>query len=338
MQSLNGQTRDQGVTFGKARISRGPSATTFSAHSAQESHAAPEAPLQNAAPATTKRDPAPSRLAYRANRLWLTPGFRLTLRAGVPAVLTFAAVALYFGHDNNRQDFIDRVAEIRRSVEERPEFMVNLMSIDGASDELAADIREVLPLDFPLSSFDLDLVAMKNAIQGLGPVARADLRIKAGGILQVEITERTPAVVWRGPSEIELLDAYGNRVAGVASRTERSDLPLIAGEGAEANVAQALRLLATAAPIDHRIRGLVRIGERRWDVVLDNDQRILLPQENPVQALQQVIALDQAQELLSRDILAVDMRNIHRPTLRMAPMATEELRRIKDIELGASNQ
>lgn len=342
MQPLSGQTRDQtrdaGVSIGKARISRGPNATAFTAHAAHDAQSGPEAPLQNAAPTRAKRDPAPSRLAYRANRLWLTPGFRLLLRAGLPAALTFAAVAFYFGQDNNRQDFIDRAAEIRRSVEERPEFMVNLMSIDGASDELATDIREVLPLDFPLSSFDLDLVTMKDAIQELGPVARADLRIKAGGILEVKITERAPAVVWRGPSEVELLDAYGNRVAGISSRMERADLPLIAGEGAEDNVSQALRLLATASPIEQRIRGLVRMGERRWDIVLDNDQRILLPQENPVQALQQVIALDQAQELLSRDITAIDMRNIHRPTLRMAPMATEELRRIKDIELGAPKQ
>jgi cell division protein FtsQ len=288
MQPLNGQTRDQGVSIGKARIARGPGATSFSAQTAQSDpagraalagHAAPEAPLQKtSAPSQTKRDPAPSRMAYRFHRLWLTPGFRLSLRAGLPAVLTFAAVAFYFGQDNNRQDFIDRAAEIRRSVEERPEFMVKLMAVDGASDELSADIREVLPLDFPISSFDLDLGAMKDAIQ-----------------------------------------------------------ELIAGEGAENNVAQALRLLATASPIEQRIRGLVRMGERRWDIVLDNDQRILLPQDNPVQALQQVIALDQAQELLSRDVIAIDMRNIHRPTLRMAPMATEELRRIKDIELGAQN-
>ena len=27
-----------------------------------------------------------------------------------------------------------------------------------------------------------------------------------------------------------------------------------------------------------RVRGLVRVGERRWDVVLDREQRILLPE------------------------------------------------------------
>ena len=39
--------------------------------------------------------------------------------------------------------------------------MVDLMSIEGASDEVQADLREILPIDFPLSSFDLDLEAIR---------------------------------------------------------------------------------------------------------------------------------------------------------------------------------
>ena len=44
------------------------------------------------------------------------------------------------------------------------------------------------------------------------------------------------------------------------------------------------------------------MGERRWDVVLDRDQRILLPETGPVPALERVIALDKAEHLLDRDI------------------------------------
>ena len=76
------------------------------------------------------------------------------------------------------------------------------------------------------------------------------------------------------------------------------------------------------------------MGERRWDVVLDRDQRIMLPETGSVEALEQVIALDQAQDLLARDISVVDMRNAHRPTLRMGGAAVQELRKIKAIELG----
>jgi cell division protein FtsQ len=115
------------------------------------------------------------------------------------------------------------------------------------------------------------------------------------------------------------------------------DLPLIAGEGANAAVPEALALLAAAGPIQPRLRGMVRMGERRWDIVLDRDQRILLPEGDPVPALERVIALDKAETLLARDVIAVDLRNEDRPVLRLAPDAMNTLRASQGVETGANS-
>ncbi len=101
------------------------------------------------------------------------------------------------------------------------------------------------------------------------------------------------------------------------SRVDYPDLPLIVGR-AHKQIAQARTLLAAARPIADRIRGLSYVGQRRWDVVLKNDQTILLPEKNPVQAFERVLVLDQTQDLLSRNISAIDMRLAQRPTLRLA--------------------
>lgn len=281
-----------------------------------------------------RRDPAPSRWAFRIERLWLTPIFRQLIRVGLPVFSVVFFVGWFVSDPTNREAIGEHVAEIRRSVAERPEFMVNLMAVDGASNGLAEDIRLATTVDFPVSSFDLHLDQMKTIIEGMDAVARADLRIRPGGILQVQVTERVPAVIWREGATLALLDKSGKRVATLASRTERADLGLIVGEGADKVVPEALRILAAANPIEHRLRGLVRMGERRWDLVLDRDQRILLPEDLPVDALEQIIAQDQAQDLFARDLIAVDMRNPIRPTIRMAPHAVDELRRIKALELG----
>jgi cell division protein FtsQ len=76
------------------------------------------------------------------------------------------------------------------------------------------------------------------------------------------------------------------------------------------------------------------MGERRWDVVLDRGQRILLPETDSVQALERVIAMDQAVDMLERDLVAVDLRLPNRPTLRMTDGAVQELIRIRAIEAG----
>lgn len=286
---------------------------------------------RNGAAAQRPRDPAPSRAAYRMSRLWLTPSFRFAMRRIAPVAAVAAICALWWSSEDNREMVFDQYAAIKTEVQNRPEFTVNLMAIDGASAELSTDIREIIPIDFPISSFDLDLEAMLDQVEGLDAVAQAGVRVRAGGILQIDITERMPAVVWRGPHGLELLDDTGRRVAKMNARVERSDLPLVAGEGAEREVAEALMLLQSAGPLMPRLRGIVRVGERRWDMVLDNDQTIMLPELEPFPALAQVIALNQTQDLLSRDVRAVDMRNPNRPTLRVSETAHAELRRIMGL-------
>ena len=113
---------------------------------------------------------------------------------------------------------------------------------------------------------------------------------------------------------------------------------LMAGKGAEDQVEEALRLFAVAGPLEQRMRGLVRVGERRWDVVLDRGQRIMLPETGAVTALERVIALDQVQDLLERDLARVDMRLGQRPTLRMNENAVQELWRINEAVEAVANE
>ncbi len=294
-------------------------------------------PLSATKPAAPRRDPAPSRWAYRMNRLWLTPLFRAALRVGLPAFLIIFIAGAYFANPDNREKAGLMVADLRNQIETRPEFMVKLMAIDGASDPLAEDIRKAFPVEFPISSFDLDLAQMQRDIEELAAVEDAAVRIKPGGILELQITERVPAIVWRSPEGVKLLDREGYVVADIPARLSRPDLPLISGEGAADHATEALELLAVSAPIADRIRGLVRMGERRWDVALNRDQRILLPEEGAVAALERVIVLDHAKDMLARDLAVVDIRNASRPTIRLNTTAVEELRRIRDIQTGQNN-
>ena len=283
-------------------------------------------------------DPAPSRWSYRMQRLMLTPLYRNLLRVGLPFVIAFGSVTIYMSDDMRREAVVTGITDLRDQFQSRPEFMVSLMAIDGASTSVAEDIREILQLDFPVSSFDLDLEAILTAIRELPAVADARVRVRSGGILQVDVTERVPAVLWRTAQGLEVLDADGMITGPATSREEYATLPLIAGEGADKHVTEALDLVRAAGPLGARMRGLVRIGERRWDVVLDRDQRILLPEDAPVQALERVIALGQVHEMLERDLAVVDMRLSARPTIRMNPAAVEQWRELQATNAGIAGR
>lgn len=289
------------------------------------SGARPVAGLSSRRSQVPKRDPAPSRVAYRAQRLWLTPTFRKIVRVGLPVLVISMIAGGLLASADRRQAIVDWSLQLRDDIEHRPAFMVHMMAIDGASLELAEDIREVFPLDFPMSSFDLDLQQMHTALSELDAVASVNVQIRVGGVLQVNIDERVPVIVWRGPNAVELLDAQGHRVVQVPARASRPDLPLVTGVGADKAIPEALEILTSAAPIYDHVRGLVRIGERRWDLVLDNGQRVLLPETKPRQALHRVIALNTVRDLLARNVAVVDMRLEKRPTIRLRDPIPEAL-------------
>jgi len=324
-------------------------------------------------PQMARLDPRASRLKYRLERLMLTPLFRFTLRIVLPLGLCVGAGAAWFAVDENRDAFNLMLADVRAAVEERPEFQVNLMAIDGARAPVAAEIRAELTIDFPISSFDLDLDAMQRRVNALDPVRSAELRIREGGVLQVDVTERRPALLWRTSEGLELLDRNGVFAGPADARAAHVGLPVIAGDllssaemaalklhrqslrndgqqisdevTAQARDArekmrqaadEALRLHGLTGPIRARLRGYERMGARRWDVVLDRGQRIMLPETGAERALEWAIAMATTPmvDLLSRDLVAVDLRLPQRPTMRMTDQATQEMWRIKAIEAG----
>ncbi|TMV69354.1 cell division protein FtsQ, partial [Thioclava sp. BHET1] len=72
---------------------------------------------------TPRRDPAPSRIAYRMNRLWLTPSFRIALRYGLPFGIVALVVGGYLASPDRRAAIVAQYDSVKHSIEQRPEFM-----------------------------------------------------------------------------------------------------------------------------------------------------------------------------------------------------------------------
>ena len=283
-------------------------------------------------PAIERADPAPSKWRYRWERLWLTPLFRSLIRTGIPSLAVVAVFTWYINDDARVAAILDGWSAFVKEVQNRPEFVVSELQVEGASEELRSDIEEALPIDLPLSQFQLDIENLRALLLDLDPVETAEVRIRTGGVLLLKVTERDPAVAWRRPRAVELLDATGHRVATLDDLAEAGSLPLIAGEGADRQVPEALALIEAAAPIADRLVGLTRVGNRRWDVILTGDRRIALPEEAPAAALDRALAMHAAKDVLNRDVTVVDLRLPHRPVLRLSEPARTELRQLRDLE------
>ena len=329
----NRATLPQGPHSGRppANLPQRPAVVTadrsaeIAARWAQARPVPPHPPRKPVTAAQTRR----ARLSYRLQRIWLTPFYRGLLTRGLPLVLVLGMLALVLSNAQNRAQIALWSEAAYSAVVDRPGFMVKTLEISDIAPQLDRSIRARLMEELPKSSFRLDLPTLRAEIERYDSVAEASLRLGANGTMIVTVRERAPVVLWHSGSARQLLDIDGHRVAILADGAPMPDLPLIVGEGAPGHVREALALLDAAQPLNDRLRGLVRVGARRWDVVLDRDQRIRLPERGAMQALERTLALDDAQDLLARDVRSVDLRNPTRPFLHVSPGALETLRAIR---------
>jgi cell division protein FtsQ len=288
-----------------------------------------------------RRGPTPPPLHYRLKRLWRRRAVRRAVTVQGPAVVLAVAAALVFSDPRVHAALGAQALALREALTARPEFAIRRVEITGASAHVEGEMRAALFDVIGASSLAVDAAALRRRMERLGWIARASVSLEAPDLLRIAAVERVPAAVWRVDGELWLIDRHGAQITALFSRDEYPALPLVAGHGAETVVPEALDVLAAAGPLRGRVRGLVRVGERRWDVVLDRDMTIRLPMARPgsgegapVAAMRQAVAMDRRDGVMSRDILGLDLRVPDRPALRLPPRAFEAMTRVRAASLG----
>ena len=271
-------------------------------------------------------DPAPSRIAYRMMRLMLIPRLRLIFTLGFPSLLIFCATLGLFININVWENISAIKKDLKLAFVERPEFMIKVASIDGSSDELANEIREILPLDFPVSYFDLDIKYLHKVVNEIPAVASAAIKISVGGVLQINVTEKSPAFIWRKGNVMSVIDETGSFIRIANSRVDYPKLPLVVGEAANLVVSEISSLMQANEYFKDHVRAFIRVGERRWDLILENNVRIMLPQREFLAAFDRLMLMNEAGSLLSGRLSNIDMRLVVRPTVRVDTVSVDPLR------------
>ena len=270
-------------------------------------------------------DPAPSIISYRLMRLMLIPRLRLILTLGIPSLIIFCGTLILFLNINVHENIEALKKDLKRALVERPEFMIKVASVDGASDELAHEIREIMPLNFPVSYFDLDIKYLHKVLNDIPAVASAAIKVTVSGVLQINISERIPAFIWRKDDVISVIDEKGEFIRLATSRLDYPELPLVIGEAANLSIADISSLMEDNQYFLDQVRAFVRVGERRWDLVLDNNLRIMLPQTEFLAAFDRLMLMNHTGSLFSKQLSTVDMRLVERPTVRVGAVSVDPL-------------
>lgn len=212
------------------------------------------------------------------------------------------------------------VPAIVQAITARSGFAVNDIKISGHKETSEIDVLERLQLDGFTSLIGFDVEAARHRIAGLSWVQSASLRKVYPDALEVKIVERQPFAVWQHGSELTLVEASGNVIAPF-SGSRHASLPLVIGLGAAESAAAFVGTVEKFPELASRVKGYIRIAERRWDLRLENGITIKIPDHGEDAAIAEILRMDREQGLLTRDIAAVDLRLDDRLVIQLTPEA-----------------
>ncbi|TKD52078.1 FtsQ-type POTRA domain-containing protein [Sphingomonas baiyangensis] len=163
----------------------------------------------------------------------------------------------------------------------------------------------------------VDLSEVRDRLLRHGWIADARVSRRLPDTLMIDVVERTPAAIWQNEGQLMLIDA-----AGVLLEPVRADampnLPLVVGEGANAQEPAYQRLIDAAPALRPMIRAAIWVGDRRWNLQFVSGETLMLPEGEPAaaRALVKFAEMDGRDRLLGSDYVRFDMRDPSRLVLR----------------------
>ena len=269
-------------------------------------------------------DPAPSRLAYKINRLLYRFWFKLLLIiVFLTSSVLLAKKVLYKNIDLN--------AEIRFLSEESSalykgltELTISKILVKGAQEPLKKEII-ILVQNAATEGFSaLKAQALREKIQDINKVEKAFVKFSTDGLVNVEVIQRKEAVVYFNNQLYEVLDSNGVILSIKQDNKGLSSFPLLVGKGGQKKINELLSLVNKLGSYQSEVLCYEWVGERRWDVHMKNDLVFKLPENNLSKGLEVMLTFLNETNKLLKAIVIVDLRNIGKPIIKFRKAPPEE--------------
>ncbi len=202
---------------------------------------------------------------------------------------------------------IDQLFEKSLTLTQKAGYAVTDIVVEGRRYTEKDDLFKALGVasGYPVLVFDAEKAHARLA--KLPWIASATIERRLPGTLYIRLTERQPMARWQHGNVTEVIDREG-KVLSAANPERFSGLLLVAGDNAPEQTADLLLSLKNFPNILARVKGAVRVGERRWNLHLDTGHLVRLPEHNMPDALKRLEELITEQNILDRGIASIDMR------------------------------
>ena len=163
----------------------------------------------------------------------------------------------------------------------------------------------------------VDLNEVKDRLEAIPSVRAAAVERRLPGSLHLALVERSPVALWQNNGEHVLVDRDGVQIPGPIAGYE--DLPLVVGDGAGIRADELLTMLASEPELAARVKAAVRVGNRRWNVMLDDaihGVEVRLPEDQAEDAWHRLAQMERDKSVTNRAVAMIDLRTPDRMVLK----------------------
>ena len=200
-------------------------------------------------------------------------------------------------------------------------YALETLEVDGRKETPKQDIMLALGAMKGDPILDIDLEAARQRIVDLPWVTAAVVERRLPGTLRVTLTEAEPLALWQKKGDFYLVSQTGD-VLAVKDVARFGKLPVIVGDAAPQKAGDLFAMLALEPTLQKRVTAAVLVGNRRWNLRLDNGVDVKLPEVDAAAAWARFAGLERQHHLLDKDISIVDLRQDDKLVVRQAHPAT----------------
>lgn len=197
------------------------------------------------------------------------------------------------------------------------------LEVEGRKETPRQDVMLALGALKGDAILDVDLEAARQRIVDLPWVTAAVVERRLPGTLRVTLTEAEPLALWQKKGTFYLVSRTGD-VLAVKDVARFGKLPVIVGDAAPQRAGDLFNMLAQEPTLQQRVTAAVLVGNRRWNLRLDNGVDIKLPEVAADVAWARFAGLERQHHLLDKDVSVIDLRQDDKLILRQAHPAVAD--------------
>ena len=197
-------------------------------------------------------------------------------------------------------------------------FSVSEIFVEGRIETEKAALLASLQLDRGAPILSFDLKQARARVIALPWVRTAVIERQLPNVIHLKLEERRPLALWQNKGRFSLIDTRGHLIP-LSDIGRFNNLVVVVGRDAPRNAAALLDTLAVAPELARKVKAAVWVGERRWDVQLENRIDVKLPEANAIAAWVQLAEMQDRHQLLDTEISVIDLRLPDRIIVRQAP-------------------